>query len=79
MVNVNKLKGRIVECGLSVGILAERIGMDRATLYRKMNSNGDTMLIKDADKIAKELDLSLDEAAAIFFSRNVALSAKTER
>lgn len=72
MVNVNKLKGKIVERGLNVENLAERIGMDRATLYRKLASNGRTMLIRDADKIAKELDLSPDESMAIFFAQNVA-------
>ena len=38
MVNVNKLKGKIVECGLSIEELAKRIGKDRATLYRRLNS-----------------------------------------
>ncbi len=38
MVNVNKLKGKIVERGLNVENLAERIGLDRATLYRKLGS-----------------------------------------
>ena len=32
LVNVNKLKGKIVECGINVSILADRIGIDKATL-----------------------------------------------
>lgn len=72
MVNVNKLRGKIVECGLNVETLAERIGIDKATLYRKLGSNGETILIKEANLIAKELMLSKEEAVAIFFAQYVA-------
>lgn len=71
-VNVNKLKGKIVEKGETVGTLAEKIGVDRATLYRKMSNNGETMLVKDANNIVFALDLTLEEAMAIFFSQLVA-------
>lgn len=71
-VNVNKLKGKIVEQGMSVSTLAEAIGVDRATLYRKMSNNGETMLVKDANNIVSALGLSADEAVAIFFSQFVA-------
>ncbi|MBO6266811.1 MAG: helix-turn-helix transcriptional regulator [Synergistaceae bacterium] len=72
IVNVNKLKGKIVENGLSVAGLAAKIGIDRATLYRKLSNNGETMLVKDANNIAAALNLSADEALAIFFSQTVA-------
>lgn len=72
MVNVNKLKGKIVECGLSIPTLAEKIGMDKATLYRKIGKNGDTMTIHDADMISNELKLTKDEVNDIFFSQYVA-------
>ena len=42
MVNVNKLRGKIVECGLNTSELANLIGIDRTTLYRKFNADGDT-------------------------------------
>lgn len=71
-VNINKLKGKIVENGLTVTVLAEKIGLDRATLYRKISNNGDTMLIKDANAICVALNLSVDDAVAIFFSQYVA-------
>lgn len=44
-VNVNKLKGKIVENGMTVSALAEKIGVDRATLYRKLSNNGETMKV----------------------------------
>lgn len=71
-VNVNKLKGKIVENGMTVSTLAEKIGIDRATLYRKLSNNGETMLVKDANAIVSALQLTADEALAIFFSQVVA-------
>lgn len=71
MVNVNKLKGKIVECGKSIADLADEIGVDKATLYRKMN-NPETFTLKDADAITTALNLVIDDAMAIFFSQYVA-------
>jgi transposase-like protein len=72
MVNINKLKGRIVEHGMSVSELAQKIGIDTSTLYRKMASNGENFLIRDVDAIANELSLTGREVNAIFFSQIVA-------
>lgn len=72
MVNVNKLKGKIVECGMSTSELASKIGIDRATLYRRLNSDGKDFTIEEADLIVQELELSCSEAKAIFFSQFVA-------
>lgn len=71
-VNIPKLKGKIVESGLTVANLAEKLGIDRATLYRKLSNNGETMLVKDANAIVAALHLTADEAMAIFFSQLVA-------
>lgn len=68
--DVNKLKGKIVEKGLNVETLARRIGIDRSTLYRKLNKQGDTLTVREVNIICKELGLSKDEAMDIFF-RNV--------
>lgn len=72
MVNVNKLKGKIVECGMNVEKMAEIIGMDKSTLYRKLNSNGESITIKEADMISKALNLTYREVNAIFFSQIIA-------
>ena len=72
MVNVDKLRGKIVERRLNVSLLADKIGIDRATFYRKMNTAGETFTIREADAITKELLLSKEEAVAIFFSQYVA-------
>lgn len=72
MVNVDKLKGKMVENRINVEELAKRLKMDRTTLYRKINSNGETFTIREANLIVKELGLSIEDASAIFFSQHVA-------
>ena len=71
-VNVNKLKGKMVENGYSVESLAERMGLNKSTLYRKLQNADDVMLIKDANSIVSILGLSAEEAVAIFFNQLVA-------
>ena len=71
MVNVNKLKGKLVELGMNVETLASRIGMDRATLYRRM-ADGDNFTIGEAAAISRELELTAEEVHAIFFAQFVA-------
>ena len=72
MVNINKLKGKTVENELTIAELAEKIGLDRSTLYRKLNSEGETFTIKEANLICNVLQLSKQEAMEIFFSQTVA-------
>lgn len=72
MVNIRKLKGKIVECDMNVEELADKIGMDKSTLYRKLNTNGENFTIKEADLISKMLNLTYSEVNAIFFSQFIA-------
>lgn len=72
MVNINKLKGKIVENGLTVEKLADVVGIDRSTLYRKISNRGESFTIKEADLIARALKLTGAEVNAIFFSQYVA-------
>ena len=72
MVNVNKLKGKIVERQTSVEELSEAIGIDKSTFYRKLQSGGDPFTIGEADQVARLLELTKEEATAIFFSQYVA-------
>ncbi|AAL96795.1 helix-turn-helix domain-containing protein [Clostridium perfringens] len=72
MVNLNKLKLKIFENGMNVSQLAEKIGMDRSTLYRKFQKNGDNISIKEANLMVETLHLTVEEANAIFFSNYVA-------
>ena len=72
MVNINKLKGKIVENGLTIGKLAKEIGLDKSTLYRKLNNDGETFTIREANLICSVLGLTGKEATEIFLSNYVA-------
>lgn len=65
--NINKLKGKIVEKEMNVANLAAEMGVDRATLYRKLN-NTEKITIGDALKIKDILELSDSEAYEIFLA-----------
>nr|DAS59904.1 MAG TPA: Regulatory protein [Caudoviricetes sp.] len=71
MVNVSKLKGKIVERNTTQEKLANKLGVTKGTFYRKMKQNGN-FSIKEVNLIVSALDLSKDEAMAIFFSETVA-------
>jgi len=72
VVNIRKLKGKIVERQTSIEKLAEHLGIDRSTLYRKLGDGGESLTIREVNAIVKALNLSLEEANAIFFSQFVA-------
>ena len=65
--NVNKLKGKIIEKGKSVEILAEEVGCDRATVYRWLG-NMEKVTCGAAIKIKAALDLSDEDAIDIFLT-----------
>ena len=71
MVDVLKLKGKIVERDTTQEELANKIGIDKSTFYRKMKQNGN-FSIKEVNLIVSTLNLSKDEAMSIFFSDTVA-------
>ena len=65
--NVNKLKGKITEKGLNVEMLANQIGINRASMYRKLG-NAEKITIGEARKIKAALNLTADEATEIFLA-----------
>lgn len=69
MVNVNKLKGAIVEKGLTQTKMAEKMGISDRTFYNKMKRK-----VFNSDEIVQMASiLSIDEkdVIAIFFDQNV--------
>ena len=64
---LNKLKARIIEKGMSVEALADAIGKERSTLYRKLN-NFEKITIGEAAKIKTVLGMSDADAIDIFLS-----------
>lgn len=65
--NINKLKGKIVEKGLNIEQVADMIGVDRSTFYRKLN-NADKITIGEAARIKEALLLSDGDAYDIFLA-----------
>lgn len=72
MVNVMKLKGCIVERGLTLGKLSEITNIERSCLYRRMAGNGKDFTIEEATAISEALKLSGSEVNEIFFARTIA-------
>ena len=65
MLNVGKLKGKLVERGVTVADISKSLGIAPSTFYRKMNNN--SFEICEADIIVDALMLS-----DIFFTQYVA-------
>lgn len=63
--NINKLKGKIVERGMNIENLADEIGCDKSTLYRAIK-NPEKITIGMALKIKVALDMTNQEAHEIF-------------
>lgn len=66
MVNVQKLRGRMVEMSISADSLAKKIGINVGTLYRRFK-NPDGFTVQEVYSIAEELQLSAQELDSIFF------------
>ena len=71
MVDMALLKSTIVKKGTNVSEVAARMGIDKATLYRRIAAAG-TFTIGEVEKITDILNLSNDEAISIFFTNTVA-------
>jgi plasmid maintenance system antidote protein VapI len=65
--NVNKLKGMLVTKGMNVETLAEMIGTERSSLYRKLN-NSEKITIGEAARMKDALNMSDEEAYDIFLA-----------
>jgi len=66
MLNVRKLKGKIVEKGKNIESVSAELGVNPATFYRKMKNN--SFEIREVDRLVKILSLHCDEASAIFLA-----------
>ena len=70
MLNVQKLKGKIVEKGKNIESISAELGVNPATFYRKMKNN--SFEIREFDRHVKILSLNCAEASVIFISDIVA-------
>lgn len=67
VVDVNKLKGAIVENGKTQQQVAEGIGIDRSTFYRKIKNGGD-FSIGEVSKMVSVIPLTNEQAIQIFLN-----------
>ena len=66
--NTQMLKGKIVEAGTTQEAIADSIGMDRSTFYRKMKRMGNTFTVAEMNGMVKSIPLSKEDAVTIFFN-----------
>lgn len=72
MIDVDKLKGKIIEKKLNIETLAQKVGINKATFYRRLDAGGEDFTVKEIYLIATELKLSRMEVNNIFFKTFVA-------
>ncbi|MDU4480237.1 helix-turn-helix domain-containing protein [Clostridium sp.] len=72
MINILKLKGKIVEAGMNISSLSRELNIDRSTFYRKLNEDGTYFSIKEINIMIAKLNLSFDDVKNIFFRQLVA-------
>lgn len=67
-VNLDKLRGKMVEMRKTQEDVARAIGIDRTTFSRKIKENGSKFTIGEIQKIMAAIPLSKSEAVDIFLN-----------
>lgn len=68
VVNVQRLKGKIVEKKNTQECVADAMGMNRTTFYRKMKNGGSGFTVGDIHRMIMCIPLTKEEAIDIFFN-----------
>ena len=69
---VNRSFGKTVTSIADFEELSEKIGIDKSTFYRRLESNGKKFTIEEVIKIANVLNLDRKKVDSIFFDITVA-------
>lgn len=64
--DIDKLKETLTKKGVTMDDLADYIGVDRSTIFRRIKAN--KLHISDMQKAAEMLELSAEQAISIFLS-----------
>lgn len=72
MVNINRLRGRMVEYGITVAELARALQLHPTTVYRKLRCGGDEFTVDEIRGMIPLLRLSKQDVECIFFTENFA-------
>lgn len=65
MPNVEELKNKIADSGMTITAISKKSGINRATIYNRLNGRGEWTASEMAN-ISKVLGLSSDEKLSIF-------------
>ncbi len=65
-IDLDKLNGKIVECRTTKEAIADDLGIDRSTLFRRIRTG--TLRVGDIHGICNCLNLSREEAMDIFLA-----------
>ena len=65
--NSNKLKGKIIENGLSIDTFASKLGLCNVTVRKKIDKENSDFSISESLKVKEILNLSTDDYLDIFF------------
>lgn len=71
MINTNKLKGRMVELGITQDEMAKELNIAQSTLNLKLNGKR-PMQIAEAEAISNMLKINTGEFGIYFFSLEIA-------
>lgn len=70
--NTEALKTFMETAGISAKQMANVIGVDVSTWYRKLQTNGDSFTIREMNTMIRRCNMSTVEAANIFFNEKLA-------
>lgn len=65
-IDVERIKTRMSELGLTVKDVVASLGIDESTYYRKMANDGKTFSVEQVQKLSVLLNLTKQEASEIF-------------
>ena len=68
MVNINKLKGKIVENGFTVEELADKTGIHTSRFSRRFSDGGSKFTVGEIKLISDALMLKGEDVNSIFFA-----------
>lgn len=68
MPNTNKIKAKIVEKGLTIGVIAAEMGITPYTLGQKILGKA-PMTVQDAQFLQSRLEIADNELSVYFFSQ----------
>lgn len=69
MTNIAILRGKIVERNTTQETVADEMGINRSTFYRKMKENGLPFTVGEVQRLAAILSLTGDDVMRIFFAQ----------